>query len=70
MATQRFLGAAWASVHGPADPRALWIWVLEQRFAGLGVGPGPRAVDWAKVAAVRGELSILMPRLNSTAETR
>ena len=46
MHVQRFLGSAWASVHGPSDPRRLLIWTLEARFAGLLAGPGPRAMGW------------------------
>jgi sugar phosphate isomerase/epimerase len=64
MSVQRFFGSAWATVHRPADPRRLWIWVLEAKFAGLMVSPGPRGIDWAglrqsmhdlpvRVAAVR-----------------
>lgn len=46
MHVQRFLGAAWATVHGSSDPRRLLISVLEAGFAGLAAAPGPRAVDW------------------------
>lgn len=45
MHVQRFLASAWASVHGPTDPRRLLLSVLESRFAGLALSPGPRALD-------------------------
>ena len=35
MATRRFLGGAWAMVHGPADAVRLWTWVLDHGFAVL-----------------------------------
>ena len=46
MRVQRFLAAAWASVHGPTDPRQLLTSILEARFAGLAAAPGPRPLDW------------------------
>ena len=49
MGVERFLGAAWASVHGPADPRALLTWTLEQGFRGLLAAPAPRPIDWSGV---------------------
>jgi len=49
MHVQRFLGSAWASVHGPSDPRRLLIWALEARFAGLLAAPGPRAIAWKAI---------------------
>jgi len=49
MHVQRFLGSAWASVHGPSDPRRLLIWALEARFAGLLAAPGPRAMAWKAI---------------------
>jgi len=58
MAVKRFLGAAWASVHGPADPTRLLTWVLEARFAGLLAGPAPRAMDWAGLAACARDLPV------------
>ena len=58
MHVHRFLASAWASVHGPSDPRRLLISTLEHRFAGLGVSPGPRAVDWAAVRAAAADLPV------------
>jgi sugar phosphate isomerase/epimerase len=58
MAVKRFLGAAWASVRGPADPNRLLTWVLEHRFAGLLAGPAPRALDWAGLAAGARDLPV------------
>lgn len=51
MPVQRFLGSAWATVHGPSDPRRFWTSVLEAGFAGVAVSPGPRATDWAALRA-------------------
>ncbi|MBM3974673.1 MAG: hypothetical protein FJ301_11295 [Planctomycetes bacterium] len=56
MRVQRFLASAWASVHGPHDPRRLWVSALEARFAGLAASPGPRAVDWSALAAAAADL--------------
>lgn len=58
MSVQRFLASAWASVHGPADPRRLLINVLEAQFAGLAVSPGPRALDGAALAAASTDLPL------------
>jgi sugar phosphate isomerase/epimerase len=58
MHVKRFLGSAWASVHGPADPRRLLIWALEAKFAGLQAGPGPRAVDWVTLAEQASDLPV------------
>lgn len=58
MAVKRFLGVAWASVHGPHDPRRLLVWALEARFAGLGIAPAPRAVDWASLAQAAAGLPV------------
>lgn len=58
MRAQRFLASAWATVHGPHDPRQLWIRTLEARFAGLAVSPGPRPVDWAALAAAARDLPV------------
>jgi sugar phosphate isomerase/epimerase len=58
MHRQRFLAAAWASVHGPADPRRLLLNTLDAGFAGLGVSPGPRAGDWGQIAAAAADLPI------------
>jgi sugar phosphate isomerase/epimerase len=56
MNVQRFLAAAWASVHGPNEPRRLLLSVLEARFAGLGVSAAPRPLDWAALSAAAFDL--------------
>jgi sugar phosphate isomerase/epimerase len=58
MPVQRFLGSAWATVHGPSDPRRLWLSVLQARFAGLAVSPGPRATDWTALRAAAADLPV------------
>ena len=58
MTTERFLGGAWASIHGPGDPKALLRWVLEHGFRGLMVGPAPRPVLWERLRSVLGELPV------------
>lgn len=58
MPVQRFLASAWASVHGSPDPRRLLVGALEAQFAGLAASPGPRALDWAAIAAVAADLPI------------
>jgi sugar phosphate isomerase/epimerase len=58
MQVQRFLASAWATVHGPSEPRALLVSLLENGFAGLGVSPGPRAVDWSAVTAAAADLPV------------
>lgn len=58
MRVQRFLGSAWATVHGAADPRRLLVATLEQGFAGLAVSPGPRPVDWAALRAAADTLPV------------
>jgi sugar phosphate isomerase/epimerase len=45
-------------VHGPSDPRRLWVSVLEARFAGLAASPGPRALDWAALQAAAADLPV------------
>jgi sugar phosphate isomerase/epimerase len=56
MAVDRFLGAGFASVHGPADPRAMLLWVLNQGFAGLWPAPAPRNLEWAAMRRVVDDL--------------
>ncbi len=56
MHVQRFLGSAWASVHGPSDPKRLLVSVLEARFAGLALAPGPRALDIGALSAAAADL--------------
>lgn len=58
MVTQRFLGGAWASIHGPPDPQTFLVWVLDNAFAGLGVGPGPRDVPWRQLRHALGDLPV------------
>ena len=60
MPVERFLGGAWASVHGPADPRALLVWTLQNDFRGLSLAPSPRPRDWR---ALRSVLSLLPARI-------
>lgn len=61
MRVQRFLASAWASVHGPADARRLLLTVLEARFAGLGVSPGPRPIVCAALREAAHDLPIEFP---------
>jgi hypothetical protein len=56
MTVDRFLGAAFASVHGPTDPKEMLIWSLDQGFRGLLPAPSPRAVDWSALRRARGQL--------------
>lgn len=66
MPVDRFLGGAYASVHGPHDPRRLAIWGLEAGFRGFLPGPGPRAVDWLAVADLRADLPLRLPAVRVT----
>jgi sugar phosphate isomerase/epimerase len=61
MDVQRFLGAAWASVHGPSDPRRLLISVLEAGFQGLAVSNAPRPLDWSALRAAAADLPVDFP---------
>lgn len=63
MPVRRILGGAWASVHGPAEPRALVVWALESGFGGLMPGPGPRPVDWDAVRRAMRDLPAALPAL-------
>jgi sugar phosphate isomerase/epimerase len=56
MDVQRFLAAAWASVHGPSEPRRLLLSVLDAGFAGLAVSAAPRPLDWAALRAAAADL--------------
>lgn len=56
MSVARFVGGTWASVHGPAEPRALLRWVLDRGFLGLLPAPSPRARDWAALRPALREL--------------
>jgi sugar phosphate isomerase/epimerase len=58
MRVQRFLAAAWLSVHGPHDPRRLLIAALETQFAGIAASPTPRPIDWPAVRAAAEDLPI------------
>jgi sugar phosphate isomerase/epimerase len=58
MPVHRFLASAWATLHGPSDPRRLLVHVLEAGFAGLAASPGPRTVDWAALAGSAADLPV------------
>lgn len=58
MQVKRFLGSAWASVHGPHDPRRLLLWTLEARFAGIAASPGPRPLDWSALREAATDLPL------------
>lgn len=58
MRVKRFLGVAWASVHGPHDPQRLLVSALEAKFAGFGISPPPRPVDWAALARAAADLPV------------
>ncbi|MGC6489385.1 MAG: hypothetical protein ACON4Z_17190 [Planctomycetota bacterium] len=45
-------------MHGPSEPGALLVSLLENGFAGLGISPGPRAVEWAAVRAAADDLPV------------
>lgn len=66
MSVQRYLGAAWTAVHGPADPRRLLLWLLDQRFLGLVPGPAPRTIAWAAVSAAAFDLPVRFPAVRVT----
>ena len=66
MPTQRFLGGAWASVHGPSDPHRMLVWVLDQGFSGVGAAPGPRAVDWTALRTPLADLPASVPSVRSS----
>ncbi|MBK8099603.1 MAG: hypothetical protein IPK26_21050 [Planctomycetes bacterium] len=55
-------------MHGPTDPRRLWLWTLDAGFAGLAAGPGPRLVDWSAWRAAASDLPVRVPivRADST----
>ena len=56
MTVDRFLGAGFASVHGPTDPRAMLLWSLEHGFHGLLPAPSPRTVDWVSLRRAKEQL--------------
>ncbi|MGE3172673.1 MAG: hypothetical protein AB7O97_08595 [Planctomycetota bacterium] len=61
MAAHRYLGAAWASVHGPSDPARLLRWLCDQRFRGLVPGPAPRPIDWARIRELASDFPVSFP---------
>jgi sugar phosphate isomerase/epimerase len=63
MPVDRFLGAAWASVHGPSGGRELLRWTLGLGYRGLVPAPSPRPVDWSGLAAEIPELPAELPAL-------
>lgn len=65
MLVKRFLGSAWASVHGPGEPRRLLIWALEAKFAGLMAAPGPRVIDWNVLHTAAADLPIDFPAVRA-----
>ncbi len=52
----RLLGAPWASVHGPDEPRRLATWTLELGFGGIAPGPAPRPIDWRALLGAAADL--------------
>lgn len=56
MSLRRYLGASWAAVHGPSDPRRLCIWTLERGFRGLLPSPTPRPIDWHAMREAAADL--------------
>lgn len=58
MHVQRFLGSAWASVHGSKDPQKLLVSLLEGDFAGLAASPGPRPIEWPLVRDAAVDLPV------------
>lgn len=58
MSVQRFLGAAFATVHGPNEPRRLLVWSLEAKFRGMLAAPGPRATDWRALQRAARDLPV------------
>lgn len=66
MTAQRFVGTAWASVHGPSDPARLLRWTLESRFKGIVPGPAPRNVDWAGLRAICREYPVAFPAVRAS----
>lgn len=63
MSLRRFLGAGWASVHGPADERKLALWTLDLGFGGLLVSPSPRPIDWRALRRGLDDLPFELPAL-------
>lgn len=61
MSPQRFVGSAWASVHGPSDPARMLRWLCESRFAGLVPAPSPRPIAFAAMHAASRDYPITFP---------
>jgi sugar phosphate isomerase/epimerase len=61
MVVKRFLGGAWAMMHGPAEPRRLLAWVLDQGFGGVLPAPGPRPMAWRLLRDELGTLPVRVP---------
>lgn len=61
MHVQRFLGSAWASVHGSKEPQKLLVALLESGFHGLSASPGPRPVAWSELRAAAADLPVRFP---------
>ena len=51
MTVKRFLAAPWASVHGPTDPRRLWLWSVVDNVR---KGAATNAVQIAEELRARG----------------
>jgi hypothetical protein len=66
MHVQRFLGSAWASVHGSSDPQKLLISLLENGFGGLAASPGPRPVAWAALREAAQDLPVQFPAVRAS----
>ena len=58
MLVSRFLGSAWASVHGSKDPQTLLVSLLEAGFSGLSASPCPRPIAWHDVRAAAADLPV------------
>jgi hypothetical protein len=61
MSSSRFLGAAWASVHGPSDPLRMLRWLCESGFAGVVPSPSPRPMAFAAIAAAAHNWPVSFP---------
>lgn len=61
MAVERFLGAAWAAVHGPREAQEFLTWVLAMGFAGVVPAPAPRAMDWRRLREEARRLPVKIP---------
>ncbi|MBK8978565.1 MAG: hypothetical protein IPM29_21935 [Planctomycetes bacterium] len=67
---KRYLGAAFAAVHGPREPERLAVWVLEAGFRGLQPRPASRPLDFAALRHAARELPFeLAPALDVAART-